>query len=246
MLSVFLEVVLPVALVAIAGGVIGRWRGVPVAPISTVVFYLFTPSLVFHSMATTELSADVSLRIVSVLLVTYVAMYVASSAWSLARRHEAPLRAAFALAVVTANGGNMGLPVAQLAFGDEGLQIAVLIFVTGALLANSTGITIASMAGGSRREALIAPLRYPSLYAAGLGVAVNVFAIELPITIEAPVESLADAAVPAMLVVLGLQLQHAGGREHILDAVAANIGKLTMSPAIAWLAASAIGLIEPV
>ncbi len=242
MFSVFFEVVLPVALVAIAGAIIGRWRGVPVAPISSIVFYLFTPALVFYSMARTELSAEVSLRIVGVILVTYAVMYVVSTAWSLARRHGAPLRAAFALAVVTANGGNMGLPVAELAFGDKGLQVAVLVFVTGALLANSAGISVASMAGGSRREALIAPLRYPSLYAAGLGVLVNVFTIDLPITIEAPVESLAGAAVPAMLIVLGLQLQHAGGREHLVDAVAANFGKLAISPAIAWLAASAIGL----
>ena len=242
MLEVFLEVVLPVALVAVAGGVIGRWRSITVAPISTLVFYLFTPALVFQSMATTDLSADVSMRIVSVMLVTYVLMYAAARGWSLARRHEPPMRAAFAVGVLTPNVGNMGLPVAQLAFGEEGLQAAVMIFVVGSLLANSAGITVASMAVGSNTQALAAPFRYPALYAAALGVVVNVFAIDLPITIDAPVRSLAGAAVPTMLVVLGLQLQHAGGREHLVDTIGLNVGKLALAPGIAWLAASAIGL----
>ena len=242
MLSVFLEVVLPVALVAIAGGVVGRWRGVVIAPVSALAFYLFSPALVFHSMSTTDLSADVSLRIVGVMLATYGAMYVAASAWSFARRHEASMRAAFALGATTPNGGNMGLPVAQLAFGSLGLQVAVMNFVASAVLANSAGIAVASMAGGSRREALLAPLRYPALYAAALGVAVNTLGIDLPTTIEAPARSLAGAAVPTMLVVLGLQLQHAIGSDHLVDLIAVNLARLLVAPGAAWLAASALDL----
>ena len=76
MLKVFLEVVLPVALVAIAGGVVGRWRGIVVGPVSALVFYLFSPALVFHSMQTTQVSPDLGFKIVAVMLVTFAAMYV--------------------------------------------------------------------------------------------------------------------------------------------------------------------------
>jgi predicted permease len=176
------------------------------------------------------------------MIATFIALYLASGIWSLIRRHNAAMRAGFALGVTTPNLGNMGLPVAQLAFGDAGLQVAVMNFVAGATLTNSAGIAVASMAGGSPLRALGAPFRYPALYAAAGGVAVNAFAIDLPITIEAPVESLAAAAVPAMLVVLGLQLQHAGGREHLLDTVAVNLIRLLAAPAVAWAAASALGL----
>jgi predicted permease len=242
MLRVFLEVVLPVALVAVIGGLVGRWRGVAVAPISTLVFYLFSPALVFHSMASTELSAGVSLRIVGVMVATFIAMWAVATAWSFARGHHAPFRAAFALGATTPNVGNMGLPVAQLAFGDAGLQVAVMNFVAGATLTNTAGIAVASMAGGSRMQALRAPLRYPSLYAAVAGVAVNVLNLELPVTLDAPVNSLAAAAVPTMLVVLGLQLQTAGGRDDILETVVVNVMRLLVAPVAAWLAASALGL----
>ncbi len=242
MLRVFLEVVLPVALVALVGGAVGRWRGVPVAPVSALVFYLFSPALVFHSMATTQVSADVSLRILGVMVGTYAAMWVASSAWSLLRGHSASFRAAFALGATTPNVGNMGLPVAQLAFGDAGLQVAVVNFVAGATLTNTAGIVVASMAGGSRMEALRAPLRAPYIYAAIAGLLVNVLDVPLPMAIESPARTLSVAAVPCMLVVLGLQLQAAGGREHIGETVVVNAMRLLIAPVAAWVVAGALGL----
>ena len=242
MLRVFLEVVLPVALVAVIGGAVGRWRGVPVAPASALVFYLFSPALVFHSMATTQVSADVSLRIVVVMVATLLAMWGVAAAWSFARGHDSPFRAAFALGATTPNQGNMGLPVAQLAFGAPGLEIAIMAFVVGATLTNTAGIAVASMAGGSRLEALRAPFRYPALYAAAAGVAVNALGLELPATLDAPIRSLAAAAVPVMLVVLGLQLKAEGLGDDLLEIVAVNAMRLGVAPAASWLVASAVGL----
>ena len=242
MLHVFLDVVLPVALVAGIGGAVGRWRGVPVAPASALVFYLFSPSLVFYSMATTQVSAGVSFRIVAVMVATLVAMWLVATAWSFARGHDAPFRAAFALGATTPNQGNMGLPVAQLAFGTPGLEVAIMAFVVGATLTNTAGIAVASMAGGSRMEALRAPFRYPALYAAAAGVAVNALGLDLPVTIEAPVKSLAGAAVPVMLVVLGLQLKMEGLGDDLVETLAVNAMRLVVAPGASWLMASMVGL----
>ena len=242
MLSVFLEVVLPVALVAILGALVGRWQSIPVRPVSALVFYLFSPALVFHSLATTEVPGDEAARIVAVVVVLYVILYVVATAASTALRHDRGLRAGFALSVVTANGGNMGLPVSLLAFGQAGFDVAVVNFVVGAVLAYSAGIMIASMAGGGASRALQAPFRYPVVYAAVGGVLVNVLAVELPVTIEAPVATLADAAVPVMLVVLGLQLHGAASLTELRDTVAANAGRLLVAPALAWAIVTAAGL----
>lgn len=243
MLSVFLEVVLPVALVAVAGGVVGRWKGIPVSGISPLVFYLFSPCLVFHSLSETQLSADASFRIFAVMGATFVAMYAAATVYSMLAGHDRPLRAAVALAATTPNAGNMGLPVAQLAFGDAGLQVAVMNFVAGSALANSAGIAIASTAShGSRRDVLRAPFRYPALYAAAAGGLVNVLGIDLPKTLDAPISSLAGAAVPAMLVVLGLQVQHAVSLDHLSEVLIVNAGRLLAGPAVAYAAAVALGL----
>lgn len=239
---VFLDVVLPVALVAVAGAIVGNWRKVTLAPVSALVFYLFSPALVFHSLATTTLSAGTSLRIVAVMVTTYVAMYIVATIWSTLVRHEPSMRAGFALAATTPNVGNMGLPVAKLAFGAAGFEVAVMNFVAGAILANSGGIAIASLAGGSKMEALRAPFRYPSVYAALSGLVVSAFHVKLPLFIDAPVATLAEAAVPVMLVVLGLQLRHAVGTDRLVDTGAVNAVRLLVAPVVAWFVASAIGL----
>ena len=113
--------------------------------------------------------------------------------------------------------------------------------MAGAVLVNSAGIAVASLPGGARREVLAAPFRYPALYAAAAGVAVNVLGVDLPRTIDAPVRSLA-AAVPTMLVVLGLQLRAAGRRDNLIDTSAASLPGLAIAPGAAWLAAGLIGL----
>jgi hypothetical protein len=231
-----------VAIAALFGGVLGRWRRIPVDSTAALTFYIFAPALVFHSMSTTTVSANQSLKIVAVLLASFVAMYGASLIWSWIRGHDAQMGAAFAVGATTPNVGNMGLPVSQLAFGELGLQIAVMNFVAGAVLVNSAGIAIAATAGGSRRDALLAPLKYPALYAALLGIIVNVSGIDLPTAIDAPAASLGAAAVPTMLVVLGLQLSNLRGGDDLVDTFAVNAARLLISPAAAWLAAEALGI----
>lgn len=240
--AVFLEVVLPVALVAIAGGLVGHWRRIAAGPLSSLTFYLFTPSLVFHGLTTTSLTAERGLQVAAVLLAAFGVMFAAGSVWSILRGHDASLRAGFLLAVTTPNIGNMGLPMARLAFGQVGFDMAVVNFIFGTFLVNTGGVAIASMAGGFHPRALLTPFRFPALYAGIAGLAVNALHIELPVAIEAPIATLAGAAIPCMLVVLGLQLKQAAGRDHVPDTVAANIGRLLIGPVIGWLTATAVGL----
>ena len=243
MLSVFFEVVLPVMLVAALGAVVGRWRRVPAEPLSAVVFFLFTPALVYHSLANSELAAGLSLKIAAVAVIIYVVGYAAASAWSMLVRHEPPQRSAFALAVTSLNTGNMGIAVALLAFGDVGVQVAVLTWVVNATLVTSAGIVIATLPSGSSKRALVAPFAYPALYAAALGFAANGLDVDLPVTIEAPIATLAGAAVPAMLVVLGLQLGRGlGDLGELADVGVASVLRLLLGPLVALGAALALGL----
>ena len=228
---------------ATLGAGLGRWRGVPPEPLSTVVFFLFTPALVFNSMANTELAAGLALRIVAAGLIVFIGGYIAASAWSTLVRHQPVQRAAFALAVTSQNTGNMGLAVTLLAFGAAGLEIAVLVFVLSATLAVTAGVVIASIPKGSARSALVAPFAYPALYAAVLGLAANNISAELPTVIEAPIETLAAAAVPVMLIVLGLQLGAGVGKlSGVSDELSANVLRLLLGPILAFGATLALDL----
>jgi predicted permease len=86
-----------------------------------------------------------------------------------------------------------------------------------------------------------APFRYPAIYAAALGAVVNLGNIHLPALVHESVGTLADASIPCMLLVLGLQL-HLPSRGDLVDPVFASCNRLLIGPIVAAPLAALIGL----
>ncbi|MGE3835200.1 MAG: AEC family transporter [Acidimicrobiia bacterium] len=242
MLRVFLDVILPVVLVAVAGGVVGRRLGLDVAPFSAAVFNLFNPCLVFTLIAGIELDAGDVGRVVAVGVAVFASNVGLAQAWSRLRGDDARTVAGLSLASAVANQGNLGLPISRLALGGAGLEIAVVTFVTGVVLWTTAGVAAASVGrGGGLRQVLVAPFRYPAVYAALAGTVVNVANVRLPVLVEESVGTLADASIPCMLLVLGLQL-HLPSRGDLVDPVVASVNRLLVGPLLAAPFAALIGL----
>ena len=180
---------------------------VPAEPISTLVFYLFSPALVFESLAQTDLPAGDVAGIVTVHVVVFLGIYGITAVWSTVAHHSQPLRAALALVATIPNSGNIGLPISLLAFGQVGLDIAVVFFIVSTILAATFGVVIASLSSGFSFRVSSSPFRFPILYGAAFGLLVNVLDIDLAPIVQVPMSALADATIPTMLVVLGLQLR---------------------------------------
>ena len=226
------------------GGFIGRRAGVPVQPLSGLTFRLFSPALIFHSLLTISLSRDVALRLVGVIAGVFSLVAIASFLISKAFGHDRSTLAAVALCSAVANSGNMGLPIAKLAFGDEGLKIAVIMFVANSLLTYSAGVTIASLGTtGTVKQAFVAPFKVPAIWAAAIALTINYNGWHLPAAAEAVASTLAGASIPVMLVVLGLQvLERVPHTDGVRDVVVAVSLRLVGAPLAAWGATAALGL----
>jgi len=107
----------------------------------------------------------------------------------------------FLPAIMFANTGNMGLPLCLLAFGEEGLALAISYFTISALLMFVFGPAIAS-GKVSITEALKTPLLWSAL------VALFVMYADLPVPtwIMKTLEILGGFAIPLMLITLGVSL----------------------------------------
>ena len=241
--DVLFEVVLPVLLVAAAGGIVGRRLQFSTETISKAVFYLFSPCLVFTSIADIELSGGDIGRLIAVAVGVFVVNAIVASLWSSARNSDRATRASAVLAACVVNQGNMGLPMARLAFGEAGLAIAVVMFVTGVVLWSSAGIALGAWARGTHRGARVAlaPLRYPSIYAAVLGAAVNIADVDLPTLFRESTSTLADASIPCMLVVLGLQFRRPR-LDDLTEPLATSVNRLLIGPLAAWPLTALVGL----
>ncbi|MES9846878.1 MAG: AEC family transporter, partial [Candidatus Thiodiazotropha sp.] len=101
------------------------------------------------------------------------------------------------------NAGNLGLPLAALAFGDQLLPLAVVAFVVSISLHFSLGIWLVS--GRIHPTEL---LRNPVFLATLAGVVANAFDWHTPSILMPGLVMLSEVAIPLMLVSLGVRLIH--------------------------------------
>lgn len=205
-LSIFISVVFPVFLMAAVGALVHRFRPISPEPLSQAILFIFSPALVFNGLATTQVALEDLARIAVFSLLLMASLYVIAYVGARAMRVPQDAQSTFVIGALFMNAGNYGLPVALFAFGDEGLAIAVVFFVTQAILAWTVGAFIASRAQSNLVGSLVSVAKLPTSYAAVLGLAVSMLAIELPDFIQQPAQIMGDAAIPAMLIVLGIQL----------------------------------------
>ena len=206
MLNIFLTVVLPIFIVAGSGAALQRMRPGALGLLGPAALYIFGPALVLNGLLRTQLPLDISLRIVAAAAVTMLAMVAV--AWVVSRllRHDRTTESGFMLAGAFGNSGNMGIPISFLAFGEDGLSVAIMVFVTHTSVNWPVGIYIAARGRAKGWAPFLHAVRAPTLYAVPIALAIRGFDWTLPTTLERPISMMADAAIPAMLLVLGYQL----------------------------------------
>lgn len=194
-----INVVAPVFAVAFVGYLFAWRKRVDLSGIADIVLYLAAPALVFASLAERELETGRLLRVGGGVAVQIAACGLAT----LIVFRLAKIRArGLALAAMFPNTGNLGLPLALFAFGEDGLAVGVLVFVAVTLVHYSIGLVLVS---GSAHPGRL--LETPLLYAAVLGVAVALVHWRPPELAVRAIELLGDAAIPLMLITLGARMR---------------------------------------
>jgi len=159
---------------------------------------VFTPALVFSGL--TSAPIDFSRMGMLVLVVAVVMVGSGLLSWQAARFFKLPRRV-FTACMVFTNTGNMGMPLALLAFGEKGFQLAVLVFVTVNLLHFSLGLAMYS--GQWRLRKIIGS---PNVIACFLALACNYWSISLPKSLDFSIDLLGQVCIPLMIFSLGVRL----------------------------------------
>lgn len=245
LLPLFLNNLLPIFLAAGSGYLLSRYTEVNPRSLSQVIFYIFSPCLIFSLLTQSKLDNG---NIVYMMLASGSAiLLVGAIAWLGCRllrlSHQEML--SVLLTSMFMNAGNFGLPVVLFAFGDAALGFASLFFVTSATLAYTLGVVIVSTGSSSLRQALVSLVKLPTLYALFVALVFLNTHWAVPLPLDRTVTLLGNASIPAMLVLLGMQLHKASfaGKEKSLALSAAM--RLLVAPAIAALVIAAFGIAGP-
>lgn len=232
LLPIFAQTVLPVFLVAASGYLLTTWLPIDSRSLGRLLFFLATPSLVFRSLYQSELDF-VALRQLAIVAAS-VALLSGLLGWFLAGRETRSRRAAFILTSAISNNGNMGIPISYFAFGDAGLALGSIYYVVVSFFSNTFGVVVASAGQTAVQQALAQSLRVPVLYAATTGLILNTMQVTLPQPLFRAIDLLADAAIPGMLVLLGVQLHKAPLTRIPWAVLQSSAIRLLIGPVLAW------------
>jgi predicted permease len=242
LLTIFANDVLPIFLVAAVGFLAARMLGAEVRTLSRISFNALSPCLVFHLLVTSALSAGDFARMTALAAITIVGIGLVARGLAWSFRLDRAMTAAFLVVVMFSNSGNYGLPVVLFAFGSDALAHATVYFVANAVAIYTLGIFLASSGHRSIGEALKGVFRVPAVWGVVAGGLVMGLGLQVPPALMRPVELMSAAALPTMILVLGMQLERSAwpGRPGLVGVAA--LLSLVVTPLIAFGAAEMLGV----
>lgn len=213
--------------------------------LTTLVYTLLLPALVLSVLWKTPLSISA----VHVALLAALGVFCGMGAawlWGRLFGGSRPAIGAMLLAAAFPNATYMGLPVLEASLGPIGRDIAIqydLFACTPLLL--SIGILLAAHYGGVKESGhpLLALFKVPPLWAAVLGVTLNLLQVPMPKISASLLDMLGQGVVPLMLFSLGLSLRWATGfAKRLPMLIPILLMQLIISPAVVWLGAGILGV----
>lgn len=254
MLDIFVNVVMPVLLLAGLGTLLNRRHRLQVETLNRVSMYVLVPSFLFVKVYESTLSwsgiGQIAYGVFVPILILGIPLY------AVLRRVSAPGNTCAALLVggLVSNAGNFGLPVTQFFYAsrgaifpgmssaDDGEAVQALIIMLSNLSVWLLGYGVIAWAGGGGVRGMLGFFRLPMIYVLVAAFALRETDTQLPAPLFTPLKMLSGATVPVMLLTLGAQLAksaHWPNWRHIGPAV---VIKLLLLPAVTATFVWACGL----
>lgn len=229
-----LGIILPVFFIIAVGYGYARLRGERVRAdmlsVNRVSMDVLCPLLIFSALAAKDF--DLARSGMVILAGVIISLGSGLLAWPVARLFGYDART-FVPPMMYNNCGNMGLPLAALAFGRAGLAEAVALFMACNLIYFSVGIKIIE-SGRNQRTPFWKFLASPMMLAMAVGMVFAIFRISLPAPLMTALKMLGDACIPIMLFSLGVRMLDVNFKSwHIglVGAIVCPVGGLI----VAWL-----------
>lgn len=235
LLNLFASNLLPIILVAAVGFALQRLLALDPRPLAQTVFYVLSPALVFNLLTSTEIALNELARMAG--LAGLVILSGVGVSWVIGRimKLESATLASFVLSASFMNSGNYGLSLNKFALGEIGLAWASIFFITSALLINSLGVYIAVVGRASPKQALLGLAKVPAVYVIPIAILQRATGWALPVAMERSVTLLAGAAVPLMLIILGMQIAKSNALHQKGLLAVTVLLRLLFSPILAWI-----------
>jgi len=204
--------IVPVFLILGLGALLSKRLEFHLPTLNRLSLYALSPCLVFDVMARQDGGGFLLWVMLSAILISLLCLGLGRIVVRLARA-DRPVAASVQGTSAFINAGAMGLPIALFAYGEDGLARAAAFMVGMAVVIHTVGVVVYSMGREAHLgRSLAQALKVPLIYAVALALLLPRFGIELPEVLARPVSMLGEAAIPVLLLSLGIQLGTMGFR----------------------------------
>jgi predicted permease len=242
MVTIFVSVVLPVFIVAAMGYLLKRRLDVPIRPLNQTVLYILMPAFILTSLLPVDFRSEEPLRITAFAFVLAVVMLVIGFVVARVARLDRPTASALMLTAALPNLGNYGLSVVLLAFGQPGLAAGTLLLAVQMLYGLALAVFVASSGSAPVGRAVAEIFRQPVIYAVVAALALNLARVAPPQFVLSALELPSQAAIPVMLLVLGMNVAGTSRIERPGLVSLAVFVRLVIGTIVGWFLAVALGI----
>ncbi len=186
---------------------------------------LFCPALIFMALSAKDFNVVAAAPLALASLVVVIGSGLL--AWAVARAALVDART-FVPSMMFNNCGNMGLPLAYLTFGEQGLAMMVVLFVTSNFLMFTFGTRFVR-GDMNWSEAILNPMVLATI----AGTTCGVLKVSFPAWLVPALKMLGDVSIPLMLFSLGVRMRDLSFRDWhlpVLGAIVCPVSGLMIAP----------------
>lgn len=233
-MSLFFSVVLPIVSIFALGFILQRFRGLDVRSVSTVAIYIFLPALAFNSLYNAEFNKSFVIIIIFALTLLFF-MIVSNKILAKIFNWPQSVESASILTTAFMNGGNYGVPVIIFVLPESAVAYGVFFMVLQQVLMNSFGVYYASRSRSGALKAIKTVFKMPATYAVIIAFLCQGLTVDVPESILSVTAMLGAAAIPIMMVNLGMQLASIMSLKFNWQVISsATLIRMVLSPLIAF------------
>lgn len=234
LVGIFLDVLAPVFLLVLLGYLAGPRLQFEARTLSRFAYFILTPAFVFNILSKTRIELGLAGRMIGFITVVYFGSILVAFVIARLMRRSTAMTSAYVMIAAFGNVGNFGLPIIQFAEGQAALGAATVYFLANLVMAFIVCVAAANVSRGFNWQMAGQVFRTPALIALVPALMLNGANIQLPPAMSRPIELLAGALIPTMLVVLGAQLAAAGLPKISVDLLVSSAIRLISGPVLAF------------
>jgi len=254
--QIILDIIVPVFGIVGLGYFAARLKAFPAEAnkgLARFVFDFAIPALLFRTMATTDLPAEIEWGyLISYFGGGYVAWLLGTLISRLIIRRRGAMPAIAGMTAGFSNTVLLGVPLILTTFGDQATLPMFLLIAFHSWQLLSVVTIQAEIGNGAGEEMRSLPknvamglVRNPIILAMLAGVAANLLGLPLPAFADTLLETLGRAALPCALFAMGASLAAYRIMGALPEATIGTALKLAMHPAATWVLATHVFAVTP-